>query len=271
MSREGSGTGPAEPGTVVIESFPAAALAYTDGYAIVAIDVIRATTTAVTAVASGRRCFVAPTVDSASVMARDLHNPLLAGEIGGNKPVGFEMDNSPAEMAERTDLERPAILVTSSGTLLIHNASLSGHAFLACFRNVEPTVRFLAGRYPRVVVIGAGSRGEFREEDQLCCAKVASGLVALGYSAGNEGTLQIMERWAREPPDAWLRSNSVRFLRSTGQDRDLDFVMSHRDDLDEVYKVEGSEVRSLSGRGEARWPGRGRYGRASERVAREVS
>ncbi|MBE0595541.1 MAG: 2-phosphosulfolactate phosphatase [Gemmatimonadales bacterium] len=235
------------PRTVVIDAYPSAALEYTDDYAIVAIDVIRATTTAMTAVACGRRCFVAPTVDAASVLAQELDHPLLAGEIGGNMPFGFEMDNSPAEIAERTDVERAMILVTSSGTLLIHNAALSGHAYLACFRNVGPTVRHLATRYERVAVIGAGSRGEFREEDQFCCAQVASGLLSSGFSAANDRTLEIVERWRNEAPDAWLRSNSVRFLRSTGQERDLEFILAHRNDLDDAYRIEGSEVRRVGG------------------------
>ena len=243
VNLERTGAASLGPRTVVIDAYPAAALEYTGDYAIVAIDVIRATTTAMTAVATGRRCFVAPTVDAASVLAKDLDRPLLAGEIGGNMPFGFEMDNSPADIAERSDVERPMVLVTSSGTLLIHNAAQSRHAYLACFRNVAPTVRHLSARYRRVAVIGAGSRGEFREEDQFCCAQVAAGLLASGFTAGNDRTLEIVERWNAEPPDAWLRSNSVRFLRNTGQERDLEFILAHRNDLDAAYRVKGSEVR----------------------------
>jgi 2-phosphosulfolactate phosphatase len=246
MSQHWADVGHPERRTVVIDAFPAAALEYPKGYAIVAIDVVRATTTAVTAVASGRRCAIAPTVDAAFEIARNFDNPVMAGEIGGNMPVGFEMDNSPAEMAERTDIERPVILITSSGTLLIHNAASSGHGYLACFRNVDATVRYLATRYARIAVIGAGSRAEFREEDQLCCTLVAKGLVAEGFSTGNEQTRLLMEQWERESPDAWLRSNSVRFLRSTGQERDLEFIMAHRNDLHEAYRVEGHEIRPAS-------------------------
>jgi len=43
--------------TVVIDSFPARNDRYFQDYAIVAIDVIRASTTANTAVAAGRKCF----------------------------------------------------------------------------------------------------------------------------------------------------------------------------------------------------------------------
>ena len=101
--------------TVVIDCFPESVRHYREGYALVAIDVIRATTTAVTAVNMGRRCFPAPSIEIALPLAARLNNPLLVGELGGNMPYGFDMNNSPAEMAHRDDLMRPMILLSSSG------------------------------------------------------------------------------------------------------------------------------------------------------------
>jgi 2-phosphosulfolactate phosphatase len=181
-------------------------------------------------------------VDAAAEIAKSLENPLMAGEIGGNTPFGFEMNNSPAEMAVRSDVHRPAVLVTSSGTLLAHNASASGNAFLACFRNLQATVRHLSGRFPRIAVIGAGSRAEFREEDQMCCAQVAEALSARGYLFADHGTEAICRKWEGAHPDAWLESNSVRFLRSTDQGHDLDFILNHRDDLDLACAMVGPEA-----------------------------
>jgi 2-phosphosulfolactate phosphatase len=222
-----------------IDAFPPAALKYPHGYAIVAVDVIRATTTAITAVSMGRRCFMAPTADDASMIAQDLPNPILAGELGGNVPFGFEMNNSPADVAGRTDVERPLILVTSSGTLLAHNASLSGHGFVACLRNYLPTARHLATRYKRIALIGAGSRAEFREEDQACCAKLGLALRGLGFAPENDETHEMVSRWENEEPEGWMVSNSVRFLRSTGQEDDLAFVRAHQSDLDQVFQIQG--------------------------------
>ena len=51
--------------SVVIDCFPESAEKYRDGYAVVVIDVIRATTTATTAVSLGRRVFPAQTTDEA--------------------------------------------------------------------------------------------------------------------------------------------------------------------------------------------------------------
>ena len=87
--------------SVVIDCFPDSVRRYREGYAIVAIDVIRATTTAVTAVAMGRRCFPVPSIEHALPIAARLDQPLLVGELGGNMPYGFDLTNSPAELAQR--------------------------------------------------------------------------------------------------------------------------------------------------------------------------
>ena len=49
--------------------------------------------------------------------------------------------------------------------------------YVACLRNYSALIAYLAAHHPMVAVIGAGSRGEFREEDQLCCAWIAEGLL----------------------------------------------------------------------------------------------
>ena len=51
--------------SVIIDFLPESVRRYRSGWAIVAIDVIRATTTAITAAATGRRCFPAPTIEAA--------------------------------------------------------------------------------------------------------------------------------------------------------------------------------------------------------------
>ena len=45
-----------------------------------------------------------------------------------------------------------------------------------------------------MAVIGAGSRGEFREEDQLCCAWVGDLLVEAGYEPADARTADVIAR-----------------------------------------------------------------------------
>ena len=228
--------------TVVIDRLTGSACRYREGWAIVVIDVIRATTTAITAAAGGRRCFPAPTAEAALAIAADLDDPLLAGEQDGNVPGSFEMDNSPALLSERTDTHRPLVLVSSSGTRVIHAAIGCDAVYLASFRNYSSLPAHLARRHDRVAVIGAGTKGEFREEDQICCAWVAAALMMRGYVGETADTYSVVNRWQNAPPSACLCSNSIDFLKRSGKLQDLDYILAHIDDLRQVFEVRNGEV-----------------------------
>jgi 2-phosphosulfolactate phosphatase len=228
--------------TVVIDCFPDSVRAYREGYAVVAVDVIRATTTAVTAVHTGRRCFPVATLDEAFERAARLEQPLLVGELGGNMPFGFDMTNSPAAIAAREDVERPMVLLSSSGTGVVAGARMCDAVYLACFRNYAALPPYLAARHHRVAVIGAGSRGEFREEDQMCCAWIAEGLTRAGYALEDRRTEALVRRWSGAAPDACLASHSVEYLRRTGQLEDLDFILTHINDVPAPCMLKHDEV-----------------------------
>ena len=230
------------PKTVVIDCFPESAARYVHDHVIVAVDVIRATTTATTAVTLGRRCFPVPSLEAALPLAARLDNPLLVGELGGNMPYGFDLTNSPAALAGRTDVSRPMILLSTSGTKLITDARASKAVFIGSLRGHSALAEHLAAGHERIAVIGAGTRGEFREEDQLCCAWIAERLLEHGYEPERADTERLVERWSGSPPDVIGVSNSADYLRQTGQTEDLDFILAHVDDLSDVFRLEGDEI-----------------------------
>jgi 2-phosphosulfolactate phosphatase len=175
-----------------------------------------------------------------------LPNPLLVGELKGDMPPGFDMNNSPVELEQRSDVGRPIVMLSSSGTRLICSALCSIETLLACFRNFSATARYLIGRYRRVALIGAGSRGEFREEDQMCCAWIGALLMKAGYTEGNRTTIEVVERWRDAPAAACLNGKSAAYLVRSGQLKDLDFVASRIDDLQMVVGMSGDEVAMIS-------------------------
>ena len=235
-------------GTVLIDCFPESAERYRDRYAIVVVDVIRATTVATTAVSMGRRVFPAKTTDDASVIAATLTDPLLVGELGGNKPYGFDMTNSPVQIAARQDVHRPMVLVSSSGTQLLLNAVGSEAIYLACFRNFSAVARHIGGRHQRIAVLGAGSRGQFRREDQIGCAWVAEKLLGAGYHAETQQTTDLVSRWRNERPDVIRGGKSAEYLNRSGQLEDLEFILDHIDDLDTVPSLVNGELIPASNR-----------------------
>jgi 2-phosphosulfolactate phosphatase len=233
------------PRTVLIDCFARGLRTYPGTYGVVVVDVLRAMTTAVTGLALGRRCFPIPSLEVLPRLRSRLAHPLLVGELRGGVPVGFDLDNSPAQLAERQDTARPMVLLSTSGTRLLFETAAMGPVYAACLRNVTALVDALVDRHPTVLVIGAGSRGEFREEDQLCCARIAGGLVDAGYEPAGE-TESIVRRWGGAPVAACTASRSVAYLRSTGRGRDVDFTLHHVDDLTVVPRLEGDELVPLA-------------------------
>ena len=215
---------------------------YEEGSAVVVIDVIRSITVAATTVESGRRCFFAPSVESAFLLAKHLDSPLLIGEMGGNMPYGFDINNSPVEIESRKDISRPAILVSSSGIPLLYSLRGSNSVYVACLRNYGSTVKHLARHYNHIVVLGAPTRGEFREEDQLCCAWIAAGLINAGYTPDNEKTIDIVNHRKEMPVAVCGEGKSAEYLRKSGQIKDLDFILRHVNDLDLPLMVNNDEI-----------------------------
>lgn len=227
---------------VTIEMFNRDKTDHDQESAVVAIDVIRATTTAVTGVALGRRCFPVSSTEEAHSLARILPDPILIGEQRGIMPPGFDLQNSPFQLHARSDIERPMILLSSSGTRLIGSYKNHPDVYVACLRNLTATTTQLLTHHSKVVLIGAGTQGEFREEDQLCCAWIAEAMIGQGYTPGNETTAKIVEQWSGAPVERILEGNSAAYLKRSGQTDDLDFILNHVDDLAGVYRFRNRQV-----------------------------
>ena len=150
-----------------------------------------------TAISIGRECHLVPTLQAAFDTASRLPNALLTGELGGEMPAGFELTNSPAQLAARSDVSRPLVLLSSTGTRLMCGIRDSDAAYLACFRNYSATIDHLAKNHDAVTLIGAGTRGDFREEDQMCCAWIADGLMQSGFAPEDDTTLRMVAAMAR--------------------------------------------------------------------------
>jgi 2-phosphosulfolactate phosphatase len=138
------------------------------------------------------------------------------------------------------------VMVSSSGTQLLLNAVGAEAIYLACLRNASAVARHLYGMHERVAILGAGSRGQFRREDQMGCAWVAGRLLDAGYRAENERTSDLVSRWRHARVDELRSGKSADYLVRSGQQEDLEFVLSHIDDLDTVPSLVGRELIAVS-------------------------
>lgn len=231
----------------MIDSLPESAVRYRDTHAMVVVDVFRATSCIVTALAAGHQVYPVGSMDEAFLVAEGLRDPILAGEQGGVKPDAFGFDNSPAAL-ERVGGSAPVVLLTSAGTLLLTNCRGAADVYVASLRNLAATAERVA-EHGRVALIGAGTRGRPRPEDQLVCAWIGGRLLELGFAPESERTLAEVQEWRGADLEVLRSSPSASYLRSANHHADIDFVLSHVDDINEVAVYNGQQVSLLSAAG----------------------
>lgn len=181
----------------------------------VVIDVLRATTTIVQALASGyERVLCADSLDRARSLAAP--GRVLAGERACRRPADFELGNSPAGV--RSPLGVELILATTNGApAVVHCATLSPHVLVGCLLNLDALASELSGR--EVQLVCSGTDGRPTLEDTY----VAGRIVALLEGARTDAAV-IAERVAAALPhanDALAASAGARALALAGLSEDV--------------------------------------------------
>jgi len=167
-----------------------------DDKIVVIIDVLRATSTIITALANGCESVI-PAADKEEALRLRVNEPgsLLGGEINARIIEGFDLGNSPLEYTPEKVGGRRIILTTTNGTKAIRAAAGARLAFMAAFLNIESVahtiLRYLE-KYPEIkgiVILCAGTGGRFDLPDILCAGMLIDTLGQeiilndLGYAA----------------------------------------------------------------------------------------
>ena len=149
-----------------------------DGGTVVVIDVLRATTTIVYALAAGAKTIIpCGEIDEArSVAARFLPNErILGGERGGAKIEGFDLGNSPEEYTPERVRGKTVVFTTTNGTRALLHAKRARQILLGAFVNATATVQRLIGQ-ETVHLLCAGTDGQPTDEDIMLAGMLAEKL-----------------------------------------------------------------------------------------------
>ncbi|MFO0929574.1 MAG: 2-phosphosulfolactate phosphatase [Gemmataceae bacterium] len=193
----------------------------------VVIDVLRATTTMVYALAAGCPTILpCGTIDEARAAADVLPagKALLAGERDGVPLDGFDLGNSPREFTPARCKGQTLVLTTSNGTRALLHAAPAERVLVAAFANFSAVCEQLKGERRPMHIICAGDRGGVALEDVLLAGALVdylAGCVDVELDDGARLAWDGFEHHGRHLGEVLaLTTGGVR-LRSLGYDEDI--------------------------------------------------
>ena len=150
--------------------------------AVVVIDVVRATTTLIEALANGARA-IYPTssteeaVKLASSLGRE--DTLLCGERRGHKIEGFDLGNSPHEFATEVVHDKKLVMSTTNGTRALAVGQEGARILPCAFTNLSAVAAAVSEEH-RLAVICAGQDDQFCLDDALCAGHLIQRIMKAG-------------------------------------------------------------------------------------------
>jgi 2-phosphosulfolactate phosphatase len=159
-----------------------------DGVAVV-LDVLRATTTIVTALAAGcSAVYPCATVEEARRTADGMRagRVLLAGERDGMPLSGFDLGNSPAEFTPTHCRDLAVVMTTTNGTHALLRAAVAARALVAGFVNFSAVGEQLRQELRPIHIVCAGDHGQVALEDALLAGAFVDFLADAGEVRFND-------------------------------------------------------------------------------------
>ncbi|MDA8228948.1 MAG: 2-phosphosulfolactate phosphatase [Desulfitobacterium hafniense] len=163
---------------MLIEVLPSANLSvlpYLQNKIVIVIDVLRATSTMVTALANGCQAII-PVLTPEEAIEKRLMIPgaLLGGERKAIKIEGFDLGNSPFDYVPEKVGGKRIIMTTTNGTRAIRAAAEAPHVWMASFLNLQSIILSLYRHLESnrnlegILIICAGTEDRFDLPDTLC-------------------------------------------------------------------------------------------------------
>lgn len=208
----------------------------------VVVDVLRATSTIVQALAAGyERVLCCEEIEEAKALRESEGDGLLAGERACVRIPGFDLGNSPGEFV--VPQGETVILTTTNGTRALVAAARQCERVLAgSLLNLEAVASAAREGGGDVAIVCAGVQGAFAMDDAYCAGRLAEQLggepsdaaaaamrIALSFGSAREGL---------------AASQSARNLVAAGLEEDIDWCAreSVLDVVPEVVGLRGSAV-----------------------------
>lgn len=214
----------------------------------VVIDVLRATSVMVTALANGAAAITAvEEIETARTLAAayPADGVLLGGERQARPIPGFDLGNSPLEYSREKVADKHIVLTTTNGTRALTSLAGIEPLFIGAFLNAGAVARTLADLNQDTILVCAGTRGRFTLDDVACAGMIAACLSELvpclelddlAYAA-----FFLYRQHRHNLKELISHARHFSYLQSIGLEADIDYCLQP-DVLDMVPHVSKGTV-----------------------------
>ncbi|MGH4119000.1 2-phosphosulfolactate phosphatase family protein [Clostridium sp.] len=137
---------------------------------VIVIDMLRATSVIITALNNGCKGVipVLTVEDAADIVKNSKVGFMLGGERNALKIEGFHYSNSPLEYTRDTIEGKTLVMTTTNGTKAIKGCVGASNILIGAMLNAKAAAKRIIELKNDVVIVNAGTYGEFSIDDFLC-------------------------------------------------------------------------------------------------------
>lgn len=197
------------------------------GKLVVVVDIFRATSTMVAALANGIT-EILPFADLESCRAMQNQGYLIAGERNGLTAPGFGLGNSPVAFLEGNYAGKKLAMTTTNGTLALEKSKGAVAILVGAFPNLQATATYIQSQHLDVLIHCAGWKGRFNLEDSLYAGALAK-LLEHSHQSADDGIVAIKTLYASHGtnlPDFLTQASHAKRLQNHGIEKDIEFCLS---------------------------------------------
>ena len=213
------------------------------GQIVVVIDILRATSCMVTALAEGVES-IRPVATLDQCMQLGKHGYLTAAERGGEQVKGFDLGNSPRAYLNGAFAGKKVAVTTTNGTLAItKSAPYAKQVLVGAFLNLTAIAEYLRQQPEDVVLLCAGWKGKVNMEDTLFAGALVS-LLEETHEPCCDSPLAVQTLYEAVKDQMYeylMKSSHARRLSKFGVENDIRFCLE-ADQYNIIPVLKGEEL-----------------------------
>lgn len=209
---------------------------------VVIVDVLRASSTMVTALANGIT-HIRPysNIDACEEMRNSGY--LIAGERGGDIIKGFDLGNSPLKFLQEKYFGEKLAMTTTNGTLAIKLSKGASKIIIGGMINLEAVANFINNQNKDVIIFCAGWKGKVNLEDTLFAGALVD-RVSENFELECDASMVARAVYSEAKNDiiGYLKNSShVNRLAKLGIIKDIEFCLTPNQ-FDIVPELDGDNI-----------------------------